>query len=584
MLASGRIVGCFDMGSIVVHIITGRWFILFASLLIMAVSGATYMFSLYSNDLKSILGYDQTTLNLLSFSKDLGANVGILSGLVNQVTPPWVVLSIGAIMNFFGYFMIWLAITNRISTPKVWQMCLYICIGANSQSFSNTGSIVTCVKNFPQSRGAVLGILKGYVGLSGAIITQLFHAFYGADEKSLILFIAWLPTAISCASLPIIRIMKFIRQPNELKVFYNFLYISLALAGFLMLVIIVESKTKFTQNQYGGIVAVVLLLPLVIVVMEEYNLWKLKTTLIKSSNPSVQIVTEQLPKTEHPKQEQKEPSCWRTIFSPPERGEDFTILQGLFSVDMLILLTSVACGLGGTLTAIDNLGQIGMSLGYPKKSISIFVTLVSIWSYLGRVGCGFISEIVLIKYKFPRTLILSLILLLSCVGHLMIAFDVPNGLYVASIVIGFCFGAQWPLVFAIISELFGLKYYATLHVFGAVASPVGLYVLNVKVAGNFYDREARKQLNTKGILRKAGKELNCYGGECFKLSFTVITAVTLMGMFISLILVIRTRSFYKSDIYKKFRDEAETEVAGNEAVATAGAVEETEKTIIQRRS
>uniref|UniRef100_A0A0A0KTI6 Uncharacterized protein n=1 Tax=Cucumis sativus TaxID=3659 RepID=A0A0A0KTI6_CUCSA len=61
--------------------------------------------------------------------------------------------------------------------------------------------------------------------------------------------------------------------------------------------------------------------------MEEYNLWKLKTTLIKSSNPSVQIVTEQLPKTEHPKQEQKEPSCWRTIFSPPERGEDFTILQ-----------------------------------------------------------------------------------------------------------------------------------------------------------------------------------------------------------------------------------------------------------------
>ena len=157
MLAGERILGCFDIRSIVVHVITRRWFVLFASLLIMGVAGSTYIFSLYSNDIKSTLGYDQTTLNLLSFSKDLGANIGVLSGLINEVTPPWVVLSIGALMNFFGYFMIWLAITNRISTPKVWQMCLYICIGANSQSFANTGSMVTCVMNFPESRGVVLG-------------------------------------------------------------------------------------------------------------------------------------------------------------------------------------------------------------------------------------------------------------------------------------------------------------------------------------------------------------------------------------------------------------------------------------------
>lgn len=158
MVAGGGISGCSDIGSIAVHVITGRWFVVFASLLIMAAAGATYMFGLYSSDIKSVLGYDQTTLNLLSFFKDLGANVGVLSGLINEVTPPWVVLSIGAVLNFFGYFMIWLAVTRRISTPKVWQMCLYICIGANSQSFANTGSLVTCVKNFPESRGVVLGM------------------------------------------------------------------------------------------------------------------------------------------------------------------------------------------------------------------------------------------------------------------------------------------------------------------------------------------------------------------------------------------------------------------------------------------
>ena len=208
---------------------------------------------------------------------------------------------------------------------------------------------------------------------------------------------------------------------------------------------------------------------------------------------------------------------------------------------MLILFLSISSGVGRTLTVIDNLGQIGMSLGYPKKSISTFITLVSIWNYLGRVVSGFVSEIVFIKYKFPRPLILSLILLLSCFGYLMMAFDVLYGVSVASIVIGFCLGAQCPVIFVIISEIFGWKYYSTLYNFGTVAMPIGLYILNMKVVGKLYDREAEKQLKAKGIIRKAGEELKCFGGECFKLSFIIITVVTLLTMFISLILVMRTK-------------------------------------------
>lgn len=121
------------MKSLAVQIITGQWFMIFGALLIMSAAGATYMFGLYSEDIKTSLGYDQTTLNLLSFFKDLGSNVGVLAGLIAEVTPPWFVLSVGAVLNFFGYFMIWLAVTKRISAPAVWQMCLYICIGANSQ-------------------------------------------------------------------------------------------------------------------------------------------------------------------------------------------------------------------------------------------------------------------------------------------------------------------------------------------------------------------------------------------------------------------------------------------------------------------
>ncbi|KAF3434053.1 hypothetical protein FNV43_RR25156 [Rhamnella rubrinervis] len=143
---------------------------------------------------------------------------------------------------------------------------------------------------------------------------------------------------------------------------------------------------------------------------------------------------------------------------------------------------------------------------------------------------------------------LTLSLLLSCIGYLLIAFNVRNSVYVSSIIIGFSFGAQWPLIFAIVSELFGLKYYSTLYNFGTVAGPIGLYLLNVRVTGHLYDKQAKKQMVNMSIERKAATTIM----DETELHDRTERRKTAQGKFS---LQKWTRKFYKSNVYRKFREE-----------------------------
>ncbi|KAK7380579.1 hypothetical protein VNO78_33093 [Psophocarpus tetragonolobus] len=569
------------------QVLTGRWFMMFSSFMIMSVSGASYMFGLYSREIKSVLGYDQSTLNLISFFKDLGSHIGIHVGLINEVTPPWVSLLIGGVLNFFGYFMIWLTVTRKIPQPQVWNMCLYIFLGCNSHCSTNTGVNVTSVKNFPGIRGIVIGLLTGYLALSAAIITQLYHAFYGNDSKSLILLMAWLPTATAFVLLPVIRNHRSIQHPNDTKAFYRFLYLTLVLAGFLMIIIIVQNCFSFSQSEYNVTTTVILLLlilPLAVVIVEEHRIWKNRLENINWEDGQMLLANYPNLETENSYREtcslapyieqtvQENISRWENILSPPKRGDDHTILQAIFSIDMMILLLVSICSLGSNLTMLNNVSQIGTSLGYPAHTIITFVSLIAIWNCLGNIVQGVVSEYIITKFKVPRPFLLTSLLLISCVGHPLIAFNVPKGLYIASIVIGFCFGANWPLIYSIISELFGLKHYSTLYSVGAIASPIGSYLLNVRVAGYLYDKEAKRQMEALGQKIIQGEELKCNGDECYKLTFIITTAVCLFGALLSLILVFRTAQFYRSDLYKKFKtgiDETETVVCYNRVGSSA---------------
>lgn len=191
------------MGRFNPSLLSNRWMTMVAGVWIMVSAGTSYLYSDYSTTIKSTLHYSQQTLDTVGFFKELGESVGLLSGLLYDVFPVYAVLLIGALQCSFGYLMAYLSVTNAIATPPVWAMSMFLCVGANGQTFFITAVLVSLVKRFPMSRGMVIGIMKGLVGLSAAVLTQFSKALYTKSESqgaSVLLFLAWFPSGVVAVS------------------------------------------------------------------------------------------------------------------------------------------------------------------------------------------------------------------------------------------------------------------------------------------------------------------------------------------------------------------------------------------------
>ncbi|GAA0166473.1 hypothetical protein LIER_21619 [Lithospermum erythrorhizon] len=84
-------------------------------------------------------------------------------------------------------------------------MCIFLCMGGNSTTWMNTAILVTCIRNFRKNRGPVSGILKGYVGLSTAIFTDLCSALFADDPAKFLLMLAIILLIVCVAAIFFLR-------------------------------------------------------------------------------------------------------------------------------------------------------------------------------------------------------------------------------------------------------------------------------------------------------------------------------------------------------------------------------------------
>uniref|UniRef100_A0A2P2KTK2 Uncharacterized protein n=1 Tax=Rhizophora mucronata TaxID=61149 RepID=A0A2P2KTK2_RHIMU len=573
-----------------------RWLVLVCSMWVMSCSGVGYLFGSISPVIKSALGYNQRQVAALGVAKDLGDAIGFVAGSLCEVLPMWAIMIIGVLQNFVGYGLVWLVVTQRLPSLPLWLLCVAVFVGTNGETYFTTGALVSSVQNFPKSRGPVVGILKGFAGLSGAILTQIYAILNAPNEASLVFMIAVGPSMVVIALMFIVRPVggyKQVRQTDSSS--FSFIYsVCVILAAYLLAVLILEDLVKLNETLIAifSVILIVLILlpiivPMVLVFFSEPRLPAKESLLPSSEKPKVVEIkqeqngsevilsevedekTTEVDSLPAPERHKRIAHLQAKLFQAtaegavrvkrrkgPRRGEDFTLLQALVKADFLLLFLSLVLASGSGLTVIDNLGQICQSLGY--KDASIFVSMISIWNFLGRVGGGYFSEVIIRNFAYPRPVAMAVAQVVMAIGLLYFTMGWPGQVYVVSILIGLGYGAHWGIVPASASELFGLKSFGALYNFLALSSPAGSLIFSGVIASSIYDHYAEEQaafqkLNFRSVLATHLQEeesLTCVGSICYSLTCGIMSGLCIIAMILSLIVVHRTKGVY-AQLYGK---------------------------------
>ncbi|XP_030943313.1 protein NUCLEAR FUSION DEFECTIVE 4-like [Quercus lobata] len=515
-----------------------KWLGFVAAIWVQAISGNNYTFSNYSDALKSLMNLTQLELNNLSVAKDVGKAFGLLAGFASDKLPTWVILLIGSVEGLVGYGAQWLVVSETIKPLSYWQMCIFLCMGGNSTTWMNTAVLVTCIRNFRRNRGPVSGILKGYVGLSTAIFTDVCAALFSDDASSFLVMLAVVPFAVCLVAAVFLResppASTSSEEKEETQFFWVFNAVAVFVAVYLLAYDFIPSPSAVFSEAFSAILMVLLASPLGVPV---YIYFKNRSRPGSDVEGQVGENTEPLLVTAAAAAEgedtAEEVAVVEVKRGQPLIGEEHTIVEVLKTIDFWVLFVSFLCGVGTGLAVQNNMGQIGLALGY--SDVSIFVSLISIWGFFGRIVSGTVSEYFIKKAGTPRPLWNAAAQILMVFGFVILALALPGSLYIGSILVGICYGIRIAISVPTASELFGLKYYGLIYNILILNLPLGSFLFSGLLAGILYDMEATPT---------AGGGNTCVGAHCYRTTFVVMAVACIIGFGLDILLSIRTKAVY----------------------------------------
>ena len=542
----------------------------FAASMPVALSGGlAYCFGIWSPSLKAAYHLKQSELEAIGAWHNLGGYSSIISGLVYDALEhrhhvgPRLSLALGAITNALGFMGLWAAITRRFVASK-WQLAILAVLAGNGGTWLDTATLSTNLRNFPASRGTVVGIVKAAVGLSASLYTAAYTGFLQPRADLFLIFLALVPVGVIVVSLPLINFVPYVQQSERMGGYTVFspqgrflltLQTIGALALYLMATALTDALGQISAEARGAMAigAVCLLLPLIFVPAGSGGLFSRKalsggnTHQRTTSQPSTeaQLLREALLAGENDgggdqqnNEDDENEDLLEDIALPGTKSA--TLNECLLMLNFWLLALVCGIGIGSGLAFLNNVAQLVTALEGPPEARSVLVSLFGVTSCGGRLLFGAAPEKALHSYGVPRTVFLIFTSAVTAGTFAGLALSGMSLLYPLAGCAGLAFGAYWSLLPSLASEFFGLDNFASIYTMLQLAPAGGGYGMGAVLVGHLYQAAIRRHDDPD-----AGT--TCIGHDCFQTAFIVISGMAALATCISGWLFARTLHIYRAE-------------------------------------
>lgn len=231
-----------------------RWQSFAGVCLYVSVAGTTYAFGVYSNLLKSELGFTQGGLDIIASVGNTGLYMSLIGGILLDRYGLHFVVFLGGFLIFIGFLYIWLAVEGYVPAD-ILSVSIFFFLSQFGVCCHISSAVTSAVRLFPSEvRGSAVGLAKGYFGLSSAVLSDFSGGYFSKSKAYFILFIAILIPVVGTVG---VSFANFIPQHALTFRFDERRGINTSLAPFfyhwtcLFTVLLAVGYTQFTY-EYNG--------------------------------------------------------------------------------------------------------------------------------------------------------------------------------------------------------------------------------------------------------------------------------------------------------------------------------------------
>ena len=141
-----------------------------------ATTGLLYVSSVYSQALKNVLGLSQDDIETISLACACGGLMGFIPGTVSDRLGTRKTIMFGGGSQGFCLVVFWLIASKTIAVSRpLAPLCVLSFFQYLSSGCTVAAVFSALSRLYSERRGVVVGIGKSYVGMVGAIATQLYR-------------------------------------------------------------------------------------------------------------------------------------------------------------------------------------------------------------------------------------------------------------------------------------------------------------------------------------------------------------------------------------------------------------------------